>query len=372
LTRVLLVSKPIAPPWNDSSKNLARDLALGVERAEVHLMGTGAEPFSKPNVIWERVYREAGDFAPGLRQNARALRRVACRDPAVGIYHFFFAPNPTTSAVLRAVMRLKRQRTVHTVCSRPFDPSGSARLLFADRVVAVSDDTAAALRSAGVPGVTRIYPSVEPERLRFEGTNALARELGLEGLAVALFAGDIEVEGVVSLLTRTAVLLHRDAPTARLVVAVRDKTRDSRPARAALERELHAAGVRDAVVLLGQVDRMDQLLALTSVAVLPVPTLHRKMDLPLILLEALGLGIPIVVSDLPPLLELLRSPCGWAVPVGDAAALAATLSRVLADAELRARAGAAGRSAVLREFSIRAAARAYEEIYGELEHESAA
>ena len=33
MARILMVSKPVAPPWNDSSKNLVRDVAG-------HLRGT--------------------------------------------------------------------------------------------------------------------------------------------------------------------------------------------------------------------------------------------------------------------------------------------------------------------------------------------
>ncbi len=38
MPEVLFVSKPVAPPWNDSNKNLVRDLARGMTRYRPHVM----------------------------------------------------------------------------------------------------------------------------------------------------------------------------------------------------------------------------------------------------------------------------------------------------------------------------------------------
>ena len=41
MKHVLFVSKPVAPPWSDSSKNLVRDLAEGIDRFHLHLIEHG-------------------------------------------------------------------------------------------------------------------------------------------------------------------------------------------------------------------------------------------------------------------------------------------------------------------------------------------
>lgn len=63
-------------------------------------------------------------------------------------------------------------------------------------------------------------------------------------------------------------------------------------------------------------------------------------------------GVPLIVSDLPGLREaVIPEVTGLLAPAGDASALARAISRVLDDATLRVRMGAAARERVLAEFS---------------------
>ena len=90
--RILLVSKPLGPPWNDSSKNLVRDLALGLARHEARGFGRRTGPERLGNVELEPLYPAKQDgFSPALRDNARVLFRLVGGRGA-DLFHFFFAP----------------------------------------------------------------------------------------------------------------------------------------------------------------------------------------------------------------------------------------------------------------------------------------
>ena len=75
---VLFVSKPVAPPWNDSSKNLVRDLALGLTRYAPAVMTRRGEDHSLGGAVAaDPVYpASAGGFAPGMKDNARVMGRL--------------------------------------------------------------------------------------------------------------------------------------------------------------------------------------------------------------------------------------------------------------------------------------------------------
>src|SRR5437016_7334318 len=116
MARILMVSKPVTPPWNDSSKNLVRDLAthLTHHRATVLI---GREHPALAGVACERVYGRAGAaFAPALADNARVFARLLLGSRHE-LWHFFFAPNARSSAAGRWAAHARRARTVHTVCS---------------------------------------------------------------------------------------------------------------------------------------------------------------------------------------------------------------------------------------------------------------
>ena len=107
--------------------------------------------------------------------------------------------------------------------------------------------------------------------------------------------------------------------------------------------------------------------------VLPAECSYAKMDIPLVLLEALAERTPVVVADVAPLNEVLGTaaarpdePVGTAVPPLDPVALADAICTLLADAVRRERMGAAGRRWVASRFDAPAMARAHAELYRSL------
>ena len=83
------------------------------------------------------------------------------------------------------------------------------------------------------------------------------------------------------------------------------------------------------------------------------------------LLEAMGCGLPVIVSDgTPGLLEVVEhGVTGLVVPVNDAVALAAALRAMLSDATLRRRLGTAARERVL-EYELSRSLASWESVLG--------
>lgn len=74
--------------------------------------------------------------------------------------------------------------------------------------------------------------------------------------------------------------------------------------------------------------------------------------IPVVLMEAMAAGIPVISGNLPAIAELVEhDSTGLMVPPGEAQPLADTLARILTDNALRARLAAAGRQRVIDEFS---------------------
>ena len=129
------------------------------------------------------------------------------------------------------------------------------------------------------------------------------------------------------------------------------------PDRPALERQIAEAGLTDRVELLGQRprDEVIGLLGTSDVLVAPsVPTKGGKREgIPVVLMEAMSAGLPVVASSLSGIPELVADGVtGLLVPPGDPAAIAAALRRLADDPDLRTRLGVAARGRVVADFDV--------------------
>lgn len=105
-----------------------------------------------------------------------------------------------------------------------------------------------------------------------------------------------------------------------------------------LRRLQRDASLRARVRLLGYRSDVPELLRAADVFALPS---HRE-GMPRSIVEAMLTGLPVVATDIRGSREeIVDGECGLLVPVGDVPALACALSRLVADASLRARFGAA-------------------------------
>ncbi|MEJ2166674.1 MAG: glycosyltransferase [Desulfobacterales bacterium] len=86
--------------------------------------------------------------------------------------------------------------------------------------------------------------------------------------------------------------------------------------------------------------------------------------IPNVLMESMAMGVPVVVTDISGIPELVENEkTGLLVPPGDPAQLAEAMLRMLTDEQLRSRVAAAGRQRVVRDFDNRRLVQDLAEIY---------
>jgi glycosyltransferase involved in cell wall biosynthesis len=282
-----------------------------------------------------------------LRRHLRAMRPdvVHCHSSKAGLLG-------------RVVARLSRVPVVYTAHGWPFQPAAPVLQRLASRagetaagwlggeVICLTPDEVQLARSAHVCPSRRIHliplglPDVSVERV---GTT---RHETVRIIMVARFAPPKDQAGLVRALSRIAdqrwhLVLVGDGPDRARVEAIAEQ-----------------AAVADRVEFLGARDDVDSLLASADIAVL----WSRYEGMPLAVLEALRLGLPIVASDLPGVRAILGDSSAG-ITAATEEALADGLRRLIGSHEERTESGLAARRHFQQHFLLGTMVDAVEGLY---------
>ncbi|HVL54226.1 MAG TPA: glycosyltransferase, partial [Vitreimonas sp.] len=221
----------------------------------------------------------------------------------------------------------------------------------ADVVITIAEAMRDDIAARGVPRdrIHLLPNGVDPDAFAPEPPDPeLRRRYGLEGRTVFGYVSTLDHprEGQELLVEATAILLRRGRNVACLIVGDGRRRRE-------LEQLARRTGVAGAVHFTGRVPH-DQVRA--HYALLDIFVVPRRNDraarlvTPLKPFEALAMGKPLVVADLPALVEIAApGERGLSFPAEDAAGLADTLETLIDHPEQGRRFGETGRAWVLAE-----------------------
>jgi phosphatidylinositol alpha-1,6-mannosyltransferase len=240
-------------------------------------------------------------------------------------------------------------------------------LMNADRVLAVSRFTARLLDEIGVPAqkIEIIHPGCDIERFHPREPNDDLREklLGTNAKRrVILSVGNLVSRKGHDVVIRALPRLMKKIPNVVYLIA------GDGPYRKELEDLAAALGVRERVILAGQVshDSLPDVYALSDVFIMPSRAQLESCDVEgfgIVFLEAGACGKPVIagrsggVED-----AVLDGTTGILVNPVDSEEVAHALMRVLGDAHLAARLGEQGRKRVVQEFDWKQVGSRVEEV----------
>jgi len=226
--------------------------------------------------------------------------------------------------------------------------------LRSDRFIALNAAVVAELRAVGVP--SRRILSL-PNGVTLDGVVPKS-DHAIDGVASAVFVGRLHEQKGLGTLVDAVDLLNRRSP-GRLRVRLIGEG----PHRAALEAQIRDLRLERWVDLAGQQEEAGPSLRAADVFVLP----SRAEGLSNALLEAMAHALPVVVSDVPGNVDVVKDDVnGLVFPVGDPSALADCLERLVDDEGARGRLGAAARATVETNYDLDLVVDSYVHLYEEL------
>ncbi|MEW5821783.1 MAG: glycosyltransferase family 4 protein [Cyanobacteriota bacterium] len=368
---VLMVSKPVAPPWQDSNKNLTKNIISFVNNVRFHILTPKGYQFNKDNVVSEDIYQSTGDYAPAIQQNLQALFYLITVNKEIDLFHFFFTPNPKTSLVLKHLTKFKNRPCIQTITSTPKIYKDLKNLFFADKIVTLSDFNKKNLEDKGLNNIVRIYPGINLQELDNYDTNdsTFKEENNLQNNILILFAGDYEFSGANKTILESIPPIVSKYPQARFIFACRNKTEKA----INIESELHQyaidLGIEKYVMFIGTATDMLKVIRSIDICLFPVKSLYAKMDIPLVLLECMAYSKPLIITDMKPLNEIMIGDIGFKVPVNNKDELIKSTLDLLNSEDLRIIKGNNARKTVENHFNMEKLAVEYEKLYQEILNE---
>ncbi len=330
---------------------------------EVVLWGPAGslEPELEGAEVHRIVVPDRGRSAAGIVEGvARLAGAVRSARPALVHAH-----NPRISALAALGARLARGprrpcvlATFHGV--RHADYRAAAALLRgADAVACVSQDLVTRLEAAGL-AAARMHVIANGVHIPPADDAALGAhldaELGLEGAAVVLAAGRLVEQKNHARFLAAAAQVAAVRPDVRFLVV------GDGPLRAELAEQARSLGLAGRLTLTGVRHDVQALAARAQLVVFS----SDWEGLPLVALESLGAGTPVLSTPVEGMRELGGGGAVTMVPTATSDALAQGITQLLADPGGLAAAGARGRELVAQRYSPAAMLDGYERAYREL------
>jgi glycosyltransferase involved in cell wall biosynthesis len=315
-----------------------------------------------------------GPYIPVLHElcyQASLARELVARRHAYDVVHVF---QTQLGALVAVAVAGRMGKGVITTCHSlglrgdmaawSSVPAGALLLSYVSSRVGVatgvSHEVMAGLHKAGFASERTWYtPNGVPlPRSLDTDRTSLRAHLGLNRASlVVVFVGRLTAPKMPEWLLDAWVEIAREYPDTQLVF-VGDGEKKTM-----LEGDARRAGLEKSVFFRGQVSQVEDYLKSADIYVLP----STSEGMPLALLEAMAVGLPVIVSRVGGICDVIRhDENGLLFEPGDTSGLVRCLSRLMASRQRRSMLGAQARRAVEQHFSLNAAADRYVALYRSL------
>jgi len=370
--KILLVTRPIAPPWDEGSKNFAYYLAKNLAGFEINLMTKGILPELSANVHQHPIYTtsEIRDF--NFSQKLRALLFQFKTKGQFDINHYFFTPTKLNSFLIKYFLKSKKTKTIQTIASLRDDlwsTKDIKNLMFADLIITYSDYAKNKLNSLGFKNVKRVYPGIDLEKYQPQEKNLkLMQEKNISPTDFIInFSGEYVRLGAIDLVIDSFIEISKKIPEAKLSLAVRIKNEKDAQRKEDIMEKIRKNNLLEKVSFFDNGKyAMPEVYNLCDISIFPVQNMHGKFDIPLAVIEAMACEKPVILTDLEILKELGNHDNSVIIEKDNQKQLTDTIFDLYQNKEKIKNLGKNARKYAQENFDIKKISGIYEKIYKEI------
>jgi len=371
--KILFVTRPICPPWDEASKNFAYYLAKNTKGFEIHLLTNGILPNIPKNIIQENIYNSS-DF--GLSQKIKLLKFLRKNRNNFHIIHYLFTPTKQTSLLIKnfAKGNSKKIQTIATLREDLYSNGDLKKILFADLIIAYSDYSKNKLENIGFKNIERIYPGIDLDLYSPASKDPeMVQSFGIKPSDfVVTYHGELTrlggIDNLVNMLVLKSEIIKQK--NIKIILACRVKNEVDRKKKEEISEIFRKNNLENYLELYVKLPEtfttLEKIYNLADVVLFPVENMNGKFDVPLVVVEAMACEKPVIISDLPIFKEFANEQNSVKIEAGNMEKLFQVILDIKENPERYAEIGKNARKFVEENFDIRKIAEKYQKIYGEL------
>lgn len=384
--RILLVTRPIAPPWDEASKNFAFTLAKNLPDFEFGLLTNGIIEDIPDNIKQYPIYSSNNFNTWQKIELIMNLKRISCD---FDIAHCLFTPTKFNSFLLSNLLSNKKIATIQTIATLREDLYSDdeiKKLMFADKIITYSKYAKEKLNNLGLNNIEQIYPGIDlslyspaSKDTKLLTTYNLQRDdfiVTYPGEFIRLGATDDIVKAIIALChsersasgveesnIRSLGYARDDTKNIKFIFACRVKNKQDQEKKEEIEKKFREKGLLDLIRLPGTFTTMEKVFNLSDVVIFPVRDMKGKFDAPLAVIEAMACGKPVIISNLPILSEFSNHENSVIIESGNAKQLLNAILDLCQNKEKRETIGKNARNTVEKNFDIKNISQKYKDVY---------
>jgi glycosyltransferase involved in cell wall biosynthesis len=301
--KILFISRSINPPWTEGVKNTIKLIIESITNHKFIVPTKEEFSFNLENVEELPISKEEESFKVPLKSKINLFKNLIL-NKEIDAYHLFGMPKKHSSTLIKYFSKKRNKKTIQTLSN--IEDKESKKLYFADKIIVMSKHSQNKLKELEIDSEV-IYPSIDLEE--FTNIKDYRKELNIKKERVILYAGDLDKDTTQNLIN----IILNSPKKIKFIIAVRNKTKEIIHNKQILKNKVKEQNLEN-IIFVKRAD-MPKLINTSDIVIFPVKKITSKLDIPMILLEALALKKPILVSNNPLLKEILTQKAGYSLEI---------------------------------------------------------
>ncbi len=367
--KILFVTRPLTPPWDEASKNFAHDLAAKVSGHDITILTEKRITDVSSRVTQKSIYSSAHFSA---WQKIRLVIWLAFNARHYDVIHLLFTPTLLNAKILRRLIPQNTHviQTIATVREDLYKVSDYPTVFFGDTLVAYSKYGQKKLTDAGVKNVTHIYPGIDLERFKPEAKDKqLMKQWNIAPRDfVVSYPGEFARLGATDLIVDAFLEIWSDPANAHIkyLCACRLKNNADIAKKAEVRERIRKAGHLDKVIFTDTYRDVNKLYNLADLVIFPVVTMKGKFDVPLAMIEPYACKKVVVASDLELFREFSTDKINVIIPRNSSRDITDAVLSISHNSSTHVRSGELAYNFIHKNFDIETIAQSYKKLYDDI------